>query len=115
MSVSQRERHFAITARAEGGSAVLYLSGDLDLAVAHQLAAAARTAIDAPATRGVVIDLEAVTFIDTTGLNVLVQTRQVVVHAGKEFALRNLAAPTQRLFTLTGLDFMLTPAPVREN
>jgi anti-sigma B factor antagonist len=66
---------FAIKARREGDATIVAVSGELDLAAADQLDTAIRDAEKA-ATGWTVIDLEALSFMDSTVLTVLLQARR---------------------------------------
>ena len=85
------------------GTVVLELSGDLDLATAPILEAALRQATSEP-PRLLVIDLRAVTFLDSSGVLLLIQVckRQKAADQG----LRMVLAPWQsayRVLALSGL------------
>jgi len=83
------------------GSVTVRLAGDLDLASA----AAAWEAIDAAVTRGgrVVIDLAEVTFLDSSGLKVLVAARARAAATGTSLALARPSPATERVLDITGL------------
>ena len=65
---------FAIKSRREGDATIIAVSGELDLAAADQLDTAIRDAEKA-ATGSTVIDLEDLSFMDSTVLTVLLQAR----------------------------------------
>lgn len=95
------------------GESILRLSGEIDMATAPAFRDAALTAIadDGPS---LTLDLSGVTFMDSTGLHVLVGTyRRVRVHGGT-FTMINIPDIVRKLLRLTGLDDVLlapTPAP----
>jgi anti-sigma B factor antagonist len=64
-----------INTRRDGDSAAIALSGELDLASADELDAAIRSAEEAGTGR-VVVDLSGVSFIDSTGLSVLLRAKK---------------------------------------
>ncbi|MFF3851108.1 STAS domain-containing protein [Streptomyces sp. NPDC002328] len=86
-----------------GGWAVVILTGELDRASAPAL----REAVDALVVEGlarIVLDLEQVSFMDSSGLSVLVYAMR---QAGEIGGTLRLAAPgrqVRRLLELTGLD-----------
>lgn len=93
---------FSVTERSpQGGSRLLEVVGELDLAVADQL----RSALDAiPADVPlVVIDLERCAFLDSTGLAVILAAHQELEGSGRRLV---VAAPTrqvERILEITGL------------
>lgn len=76
----------------------LVLGGEIDSYTAPELA---ERLADDPAID--VIDLAAVTFIDSSGLRVLVQAHQARAEAGETLTLRSPSAAVQRLFEISGL------------
>lgn len=58
-----------------------------------------------------VLDLEAVTFMDASALGFLVATQQEVTAVGGTLELRSHEPTVLRLMALTGLSRMLTPHP----
>ena len=83
----------------------LSMNGDVDAAtVAGWLDAG--IALISDAESGIVcLDLDRVTFMDSTGLGMLVQLRNAARYQGGELALINVPQRVQRLFTITGLEF----------
>jgi anti-anti-sigma factor len=96
---------FRIDTVERGGSLVLVVHGELDIATSPLLDEALVRALDTDATR-IVVDLLAVSFIDSTGLHVLIK------HARPEggqarVRLTKGSPQTRRLFELTGaFDFL---------
>ena len=76
----------------------LVLEGEIDSYTAPELAERlnADTTIE-------VVDLSAVTFIDSSGLRALVQAHQARVEAGSTLRLRAPSAAVQRLLEISGL------------
>ena len=83
----------------EGGDGVVVVTGELDAATAGQLA---RRLAAPPAVR--TIDLSGVTFIDASGLRVLVKARDC---AATRCLLRAPSRRVVRLLEITGLSAML--------
>lgn len=85
---------------------ILRISGEVDMATAPAFRDAALLAIidHGPS---LTLDLSGVTFMDSTGLHVLVGTyRRVRVHGGT-FKLRNIPEIVRKLLRVTGLDEVL--------
>jgi anti-sigma B factor antagonist len=76
----------------------LVLTGEIDSYTAPELSE--RLAGDPPIE---VLDLAGVTFIDSSGLRVLVEVHQQRVAAGSRLQLRSPSAAVQRLLEISGL------------
>ncbi|MEU9044283.1 MULTISPECIES: STAS domain-containing protein [unclassified Kitasatospora] len=86
---------------ARQGSVVTRLEGDLDLDHADAARAVLAEALASPAGV-VVIDLESVGFCDSSGLNLLLQTRLTLQEAGRTLRLAAVPAQVTRLLEITG-------------
>lgn len=86
--------------------AVLALGGELDPHTAGSLADAI-AALDPPASR-VVLDLSALTFVDSAGLRVLLAANQELTGQGRAFVLRSPTETARRILEITGLLDVLT-------
>ena len=87
---------------ARDGVTVVRLTGELDLYNAHTV----RDELFAVAGRGpdrVVVDLSAVTFIDSTGLGVLIEARTRLTNR-RAFLLAAPGLETRRALEISGLD-----------
>jgi anti-sigma B factor antagonist len=91
-----------------GPEAMVALRGDLDPHTAPLLEAAVREIRSDDGTQRVVIDLGAITFIDSSGLRVFVAARESLASQGIDLALRNPSANTRRLLDITGLGEIIT-------
>jgi len=77
--------------------------GEIDLATAPDLESTIRKLLD-DAPRGVDLDLQNLTFIDSSGLRSLVAISKDASARGLPLALRNVPRHAQRVLELTGLD-----------
>jgi len=85
------------------GDSVLHLRGELDAHEASQIRARLHELIDeGPST--VVVDLSAVTFLDSTILGLLVGGLRRMREQGGELRLVYPPDPARRIFAFTGLD-----------
>src|SRR3954447_10992449 len=93
---------FAVTADLAGEQLVLRVLGELDLATASALEHHIELAWsnDPPA---LVLDLKELTFIDCSGVRLILQTHQRAIAAAKSFSLRQVPRHAQRVFDLLGL------------
>jgi len=88
----------------------LSAAGEIDVATAPKL----RERLDATVDRGpalVVVDLSAVTFIDSTGLGVLIGTSKRIEDAGGAMRLVVSEPRILKLFEITGLTDRFAIAP----
>lgn len=92
------------TNAAGSGPVTLNLEGDIDVSLADQLAEEATQALDAAESSGLVVDMQNVKFIDSTGLGALVRLRKNAVARGISLRLRNVPPQTLRVMQLTALD-----------
>jgi anti-sigma B factor antagonist len=86
----------------DGGRAILALVGELDMASADRL----QQAVDDDALRtetSVVLDLEGLQFIDSTGLRVILRALEHCRGRGQEFAITRGSPQVQRLLSITGV------------
>jgi anti-sigma B factor antagonist len=89
-----------ITSRQDGGRVVLSLEGELDLATAEMLEQAMEGL--APESM-VVLDLEHLKFIDSTGLRSVLAALERCRRRGQEFAITPGSQQVQRLLGVTGV------------
>jgi len=107
--------HLSLETSLTGRTAVIALTGELDLAGAgaleQELARPEANAADA-----VVVDLRGVDFMDSSGLRVIVVSMQRTQARGRRFALVPGAAQVMRVFDVTRmrerLDFVDDPREV---
>jgi anti-anti-sigma factor len=91
---------FKVHSEAREGAVVVVASGEIDLATSPDLRAAL-TAEHAPM---LVLDLRQVSFIDSSGLGVIVGQQKRSQEDGHEFAVAvDRASPVQRILDLSGL------------
>jgi len=85
----------------------LYVSGEVDQGAAPQFAAA----LTDPAVQ--TVDLAGVTFIDSSGLRVLIEAKTQRHPAAKPLTIHQPSPVVQRLFKLAGMELLLLgdPAP----
>lgn len=89
--------------------ATVTVTGEIDLATAPQLRDAALRALrqgDGPLR----LDLRGVTFLDSTGLHVLLATRRRAELEGRQLLLAHVSTPVQRLLEITATDALFPRA-----
>src|SRR5439155_588626 len=89
---------------------ILPLEGEIDLHVSPEVAASLRTMI-AKRPKHVVVDLSGVTFIDSSGLAVLINAMQDVKAYGGKLTLAGINNNVRSIFEIARLDqfFLIDP------
>jgi anti-sigma B factor antagonist len=85
---------------------VIRTGGEIDAATADTLATAVSGALG-DGYQKVLVDFTQVTFIDSTGLGVLVKSHRSAAAAGAVFAVVHPTAQTRKLIRVLGLDQLL--------
>ena len=102
-AVSDGAQPLAVEVSSEGETLRLHVSGEIDLANSGEFASALSPA-SMTSVRRVIVDLNDVTFLDSTSLHALIDTRATLDRYG--IGLRVTASPgspAHRLLLLTGL------------
>ena len=89
---------------------VLPLEGEIDLHISPEVAGSLRTMI-AKKPNVVVVDLTKVTYLDSSGLAVLIEGMQNVQEYGGQFALAGVQESVQHILEIARLDqvFQISP------
>lgn len=82
---------------------VLALEGEIDLHVSPAIAASLSNMIEKKPKK-LVVDLSGVTYVDSSGLAVLIEAMQKVGEQGSEFALSGLQESVRTIFEIARLD-----------
>jgi anti-sigma B factor antagonist len=94
---------FQIETTTENDQLVVLLAGDLDLTARPVLTGRILPAVTDELAR-VTLDMEQVTFCDSSGLGGLLDIRRAAGDAGVEMVLRNVPRPVARVLDLTDVD-----------
>jgi anti-sigma B factor antagonist len=94
--------HLQVEETRTASDAVLLLTGEIDMATAGDLRAAAGRTLQGPPDR-VVLDFAGVTFCDSQGLSTLISINREVTGAGSRLVLANVGDFMSRLLEITGL------------
>lgn len=89
------------------GHGVLRVRGEVDLGTANALGDRALALLQTTSAH-LVLDLSGVTFMDSTGLKVLIAIQRRAALAGGSLAVAGATRPVHRLLTITGLDEAFT-------
>ncbi|MCB1017682.1 MAG: STAS domain-containing protein [Acidimicrobiales bacterium] len=101
---------FRITGAAVDDELVVTLAGEVDLSSRERISQFVALEVDAcPGT--LVIDLAAVTFVDSTGLSLLIRAHDTVTAHGGRVVVRHANAQFRRLLAITGVDRVVAVEP----
>ena len=89
----------------EGDAIVIYVSGDVDIAVVGRLRDVIEPNMGPEQT--IVLDLSGVEFMDSSSLRYLVQARGALTADGGSLTLRNPSSAARRLLTLVEAESLL--------
>ncbi|MFG3350226.1 STAS domain-containing protein [Streptomyces sp. NPDC048018] len=95
------------TTRETPHTVTLILSGEIDLSSRDALDAATR--VTPPAGAALCLDMSAVTFMDSSGLNFLLILHRRLAEHGSPLVLTGIQQEPMRVLTLTGADAILLP------
>jgi anti-sigma B factor antagonist len=98
---------FAVAVQRHDGVATIEVSGELDLATVPRLSATVGEHADA---RLLVLDLNRVTFIDSTGVRVLIEADRACAGSGSRLVVLAGGGPVRRVLDLCELDGRLALA-----
>jgi anti-anti-sigma factor len=94
-----------ITVEHAGSEMLLRVSGELDLSTAPSLRACIDT-VD-PNVPVLILDMEGITFLDSTGLGLLAGTHHALSSEGRRLEIHAARGHTRKLLGVTGLDQIL--------
>ena len=107
--LSQRDR-LSIKVDRRSAYAVAVLAGTIDFATHERLAGELARAMT-PGTAAVIVDLSAVPFCDSSGLNVFARAYRAAQARGMTLVLTGLRDRVARVFSITGLDRRICVRP----
>jgi anti-anti-sigma factor len=87
-----------------GSPSVVHVSGELDVVAAPEL----KTCLAGLAQGDIAVDLAAVTFMDSSGISVLIGAHQQSADLGHRLTLRSLSPAVAKVLKITGVDSVLT-------
>jgi anti-sigma B factor antagonist len=86
------------------GTAVLRLSGELDLETAPEFVASVVAAAVEGTAQHVTVDLAGVDLVDSSGLAAFVRSYRLVTARGGTLSVRGSAPHIRKMFSITGVD-----------
>jgi anti-sigma B factor antagonist len=103
MSVLVRTEYLQVSTCSSGGTGVVTVAGELDIATAPELRAHVAEALSGDVDR-VVLEMAGVGFIDATGLGTLVALAAQAERLGAELLVGGVSPVMARILAITGLD-----------
>jgi len=100
-------RKFFVYKHSSENENIIYLSGELDLSAAPELAAVLDTVVG-KADEALTIDLKELRYIDSTGIGMFVSALKIRAAMQAPFRIQHVPAKIQRLFELTGIARYIT-------
>lgn len=97
---------FEVSSRVDGDRAEITLSGELDLGDADRVTRTLRDVLEGQVD-SIEINVQALRFIDSAGLQSLLDAREAARSAGVIFKIVGASAPVRRVVGLAGLDDLL--------
>jgi anti-sigma B factor antagonist len=98
------ETELHVNESRDGSVHTLQVTGEVDVATTGQLESTAMGAMDTVGRRGVVeLDMREVSFMDSSGLRMLMTLRKRAEENDVDLVLRSPSRPVQRLLELTSL------------
>lgn len=94
-------KQFDIQVKETEESNVIYLEGELDLAVAARFRSTIEQLI--PSQKAIILNLQDLTYIDSTGMGIIIFLLKARAEDGKGFAVEDIPLKIKRLFDLTGI------------
>ena len=105
-----RRTGFYVASEQVEATVVLHLHGELDMATTPVLDQVLTSVLSNGAT-DLVVDLSCLTFMDSTGISMLLSAVQRSNQAGKAFRVRSPNRPVRKALRLTGVDRILSIEP----
>ena len=104
----QSPTDFNLRAARDGDRLLIATAGELDLTTAPDLEAALR---DNPSYAALELDLAELTFIDSSGLRLLLAERERAQRDGRGFEIKGANGAVARVFAISGFEADLSPRP----
>jgi anti-sigma B factor antagonist len=95
---------FRVHSESIDGLDAVGVAGELDQSTAPELRTALSAVFDGPRGGAVLVDLSDCSFIDSTGLSLLVETKRQLAEGSRRFGVCCPDADVRRLLELTGID-----------
>jgi len=111
---SRYDDSFVRTETLEGGVVVVTPVGDIDMSRSPDLRHVIQSQFDAPGIRKMVVDLDEVGYMDSSGLATLVEAMRTSRNRAVTLVLASLSPRVRSLFEIAKLDTVFEISPSRE-
>lgn len=96
------------TSRNEDGTRLtLYLSGEIDHHTAHSIMREVMDKLEAELPRDCILDMSKVTFMDSSGIAIILKAYKLLNSTGGRLAVANAQSQPQRVLDASGLDRLI--------
>ncbi len=102
---------FSMAVTRAGDTTIVSLTGELDIATVPQLLPVATAELDRDECRSLVLDLAALSFLDSTGIGCWVEIRTHAVSLAKQVLIRDVPPAVRRVLEIGGLLALFEPEP----
>ena len=103
-----RHVELRVSSRSQGDHVVLALAGEIDLYTAPRLQSELTSALAAGKPPHLVVDMSAVEFCDSTGMNVLLAAHRLAAERGGDLTLAAPRPAVRKILEVTGLQSVFT-------
>ncbi len=100
---------FSTAVTRSGETTTVQLSGELDIATVPQLRPVATEELDRAECRTLVLDLNELSFLDSTGIGCWVEIRGYAGQRGKQVTIRDVPPSVRRVLEIGGLLALFDP------
>ncbi|GAV13817.1 anti-sigma F factor antagonist [Paenibacillus sp. E194] len=101
-------KKFAVKTVQQEGQVIVQTCGDLDLAAAKEFRSTMEPIVN-DANTELTLDLKELTYIDSTGIGILISILKMRHEQKSAFRIVNVPTHVQKLFDMTGISKFLTP------
>jgi anti-anti-sigma factor len=91
-----------------GGTARIVLTGDLDYSTRGEIQHAIQQVLEAERIAAIVVDLAAVTFLDSSAIGALLTLQQSATRQGQSLVLADCSHAIRDVFSIGGFDKVFT-------
>jgi len=82
---------------------IVYLQGELDHCSAQGIRRELDSLISDPGIRHLILDMKGMSFMDSSGIGVILGRYRVLVQRGGRVSVRNMNTHVEKIFTLSGM------------
>ena len=98
----------SLSTRSEGDRTVVVVGGEIDVYTAPKLQSELTSALAGGKSAHIVVDMSAVEFCDSTGMNVLLAAHRLATERGGDLTLAAPRASVRKILEVTGLESVFT-------